>query len=59
MPPYRPSGPMGRRDEVIDPVSPGFMAKRAHAHTAEINSSDASHAAKVANLVVRAAPRIR
>jgi len=49
---------IGRQDEVISPSAQRFMAKRAHAHTIEINSSHVSyisHPAKVTKLILRAA----
>jgi pimeloyl-ACP methyl ester carboxylesterase len=49
---------IGRQDEVISPAAQRFMAKRANAHTTEINSSHASyvsHPAKVTKLILRAA----
>ena len=49
---------IGRQDRVINPDAQRFMAKRANAHTTEINSSHAtyiSHPAKVTQLIVRAA----
>ena len=48
---------IGRQDEVINPAAQRFMAKRANAHTTEINSSHASyisHPAKVTELILRA-----
>jgi pimeloyl-ACP methyl ester carboxylesterase len=49
---------IGRQDEVISPVAQRFMAKRAKAHTVEIDSSHASyvsHPAEVTTLILRAA----
>ena len=49
---------IGRQDEVISPAAQRFMAKRAKAHTVEINSSHASyiaHPAAVTELILRAA----
>jgi pimeloyl-ACP methyl ester carboxylesterase len=49
---------IGRQDKVINPEAQRFMAKRAGAHTTEINSSHAtyiSHPAKVTKLILRAA----
>jgi pimeloyl-ACP methyl ester carboxylesterase len=49
---------IGRQDEVINPAAQRFMAKRAHAHTIEINSSHVSyisHPEEVARLILRAA----
>ena len=49
---------VGRDDQVIDPAGQRFMAKRANAHTVEVNSSHASYVsrpAKVMSLIVRAA----
>jgi pimeloyl-ACP methyl ester carboxylesterase len=49
---------IGRQDQVITPAAQRFMARRAHAHTAEIDSSHAiyvSHPAAVAALILRAA----
>ncbi len=49
---------IGRQDEVISPAAQRFMAKRAKAHTVEINSSHASyisHPAEVTELILRAA----
>ena len=49
---------IGRQDRVIPPAAQRFMARRAHAHTVEINSSHAvyiSHPAAVAALILRAA----
>jgi pimeloyl-ACP methyl ester carboxylesterase len=48
---------IGRQDKVINPEAQRFMAKRAGAHTTEINSSHAtyiSHPAKVTKLILRA-----
>jgi pimeloyl-ACP methyl ester carboxylesterase len=53
---------IGRQDEVISPAAQRFMAKRANAHTTEINSSHASyisHPAKVTKLILRAARKAR
>jgi pimeloyl-ACP methyl ester carboxylesterase len=49
---------IGRQDEVISPVAQRFMAKRAKAHTVEINSSHVSyisHPDDVTTLILRAA----
>jgi pimeloyl-ACP methyl ester carboxylesterase len=49
---------IGRQDQVINPAAQRFMARRAHAHTVEIDSSHASyisHPAAVAALILRAA----
>jgi pimeloyl-ACP methyl ester carboxylesterase len=49
---------VGRQDHVITPAAQRFMARRAHAHTVEIDSSHAiyvSHPAAVAALILRAA----
>jgi len=49
---------IGRQDRVINPAAQRFMARRAHAHTVEIDSSHASyisHPATVTNLILRAA----
>lgn len=49
---------IGRQDRVINPEAQRFMAKRASAHTLEINSSHAtyiSHPAKVTKFILRAA----
>jgi len=49
---------IGRQDRVISPAAQRFMAKRANAHTIEINSSHASyisHPAKVTRFILRAA----
>jgi pimeloyl-ACP methyl ester carboxylesterase len=49
---------IGRQDEVISPAAQRFMAKRAHSHTIEINSSHASyisHPSAVTKLILRAA----
>ena len=49
---------IGRQDRVINPTAQRFMAKRAHAHTVEINSSHASyisHPAAVTKLILEAA----
>ena len=53
---------IGRHDEALDPAAERFMAKRANAHTVEINSSHASylsHPAEVTKLIVRAALKTR
>jgi pimeloyl-ACP methyl ester carboxylesterase len=53
---------IGRHDEALDPAAQRFMAKRANAHTVEINSSHASyvaHPAEVTKLIVRAARSVR
>jgi pimeloyl-ACP methyl ester carboxylesterase len=53
---------IGRQDEVISPVGQRFMAKRAKAHTVEINSSHASyvsHPEEVTDLILRAARYVR
>jgi pimeloyl-ACP methyl ester carboxylesterase len=52
---------VGRRDEAIDPAAERFMAKRAHAHTVEINTSHASflsHPDAVDKLIVQAAKSV-
>lgn len=49
---------IGRQDKVITPAAERFMARRAHSHTVEINSSHVSyisHPQKVTNLILRAA----
>jgi pimeloyl-ACP methyl ester carboxylesterase len=49
---------IGRQDRVIPPAAQRFMARRAHAHTVEINSSHAvyvAHPAAVTALILRAA----
>jgi pimeloyl-ACP methyl ester carboxylesterase len=49
---------IGRQDRVIDPAAQRFMAKRANAHTVEIDSSHASyisHPGAVTRLILRAA----
>jgi pimeloyl-ACP methyl ester carboxylesterase len=49
---------IGRQDRVITPAAQRFMARRAHAHTVEVDSSHAvyvSHAAAVTALILRAA----
>lgn len=49
---------IGRQDEVISPAAQRFMAKRAKAHTVEIDSSHASYVSRpdeVAKLILRAA----
>jgi pimeloyl-ACP methyl ester carboxylesterase len=49
---------VGRQDRIFTAAAQRFMAKRAHAHTVEIDSSHAvylSHPGAVAKLVVRAA----
>jgi pimeloyl-ACP methyl ester carboxylesterase len=49
---------IGRQDKVISPAAQRFMARRAHAHTVEINSSHVSyisHPKKVTRLILRAA----
>jgi pimeloyl-ACP methyl ester carboxylesterase len=49
---------IGRQDEVISPDAQRFMAKRANAHTIEINSSHVSyisHPATVTKLILQAA----
>jgi pimeloyl-ACP methyl ester carboxylesterase len=53
---------VGRQDQAIDPAAERFMAKRAKAHTVEINSSHASyvsHPGDVADLILLAARRTR
>lgn len=53
---------IGRHDEALDPAAERFMAKRANAHTVEIDSSHASyisHPAEVTKLVLRAARKAR
>jgi pimeloyl-ACP methyl ester carboxylesterase len=52
---------IGRQDEVISPAAQRFMAKRAHAHTTEINSSHASyisHPTDVVKLILEATREI-
>jgi pimeloyl-ACP methyl ester carboxylesterase len=49
---------IGRQDEVISPAAQRFMAKRANAHTIEIDASHASyvsHPGRVTKLILRAA----
>jgi pimeloyl-ACP methyl ester carboxylesterase len=49
---------IGRKDRIFTAAAQRFMAKRAHAHTVEINSSHAvyiSHPAAVTALILRAA----
>lgn len=49
---------VGRQDRIFTAAAQRFMAKRANAHTTEINSSHASyisHPAKVTKLILRAA----
>ena len=49
---------MGRQDRIVTAAAQRFMAKRAHAHTVEIDSSHAvyvSHPGTVTALVLRAA----
>jgi pimeloyl-ACP methyl ester carboxylesterase len=49
---------IGRQDRVINPAAQRFMARRAHAHTVEIDSSHASyisHPAAVTKLILEAA----
>src|SRR4051794_18052305 len=53
---------IGRQDEVINPDAQRFMAKRAHAHTVEIDSSHVSyisHPAEVTTVILRAAQSVR
>ena len=53
---------IGRQDEVINPTAQRFMAKRAKAHTVEINSSHVSyisHPDQVTTLIQRAARSVR
>jgi pimeloyl-ACP methyl ester carboxylesterase len=53
---------VGRQDQVISPDAQRFMAKRAHSHTVEINSSHVSyisHPDAVTKLILRAAKSIR
>jgi pimeloyl-ACP methyl ester carboxylesterase len=53
---------IGRQDEVISPAAQRFMAKRAKAHTVEINSSHVSYIsrpAEVTELILRAARSVR
>jgi pimeloyl-ACP methyl ester carboxylesterase len=48
---------VGRQDEVISPAAQRFMARRAHAHTVEINSSHVSyisHPGAVTKLILQA-----
>jgi pimeloyl-ACP methyl ester carboxylesterase len=52
---------IGRQDKVISPDAQRFMAKRAHSHTIEINSSHVSyisHPGTVTKLILRAARRV-
>jgi pimeloyl-ACP methyl ester carboxylesterase len=49
---------IGRQDQVISPAAQRFMARRAHAHTVEIDSSHVSyisHPAAVTRLILEAA----
>jgi pimeloyl-ACP methyl ester carboxylesterase len=51
---------VGRRDQVITPAAQRFMAKRAGAHTVEIDASHASYLSrpgKVTRVILRAAAR--
>jgi pimeloyl-ACP methyl ester carboxylesterase len=53
---------IGRHDEALDPAAQRFMAKRANAHSVEIDSSHASyvsHPAEVTKLILRAARKAR
>ena len=53
---------IGRQDEVISPAAQRFLARRANAHTVEINSSHASyisHLDDVTRLIRRAARSVR
>jgi pimeloyl-ACP methyl ester carboxylesterase len=53
---------IGRQDEVISPDAQRFMARRARAHTVEINSSHVSyisHPAAVTKLILAAAQSVR
>jgi pimeloyl-ACP methyl ester carboxylesterase len=53
---------IGRQDEALDPAAQRFMAKRANAHTVEINSPHASyvsHPGEVTKLILRAARSVR
>jgi pimeloyl-ACP methyl ester carboxylesterase len=53
---------IGRQDQVISPDAQRFMAKRAHSHTVEINSSHVSyisHPGKVTKLILQAAQSVR
>jgi pimeloyl-ACP methyl ester carboxylesterase len=53
---------IGRQDQVINPDAQRFMAKRAHAHTVEINSSHVSyisHPGAVTNVILQAAQSVR
>jgi pimeloyl-ACP methyl ester carboxylesterase len=52
---------IGSKDEAIDPAAQRFMAKRAKAHTIEIDASHASyvsHPAEVTKLILRAARKV-
>jgi pimeloyl-ACP methyl ester carboxylesterase len=53
---------IGRQDQVISPDAQRFMAKRAHAHTVEINSSHVSyisHPGAVTRLILDAVKSVR
>jgi pimeloyl-ACP methyl ester carboxylesterase len=53
---------IGRRDEVISPAAQRFMARRARAHTVEIDASHASYISRpdeVTKLILRAARSVR
>jgi pimeloyl-ACP methyl ester carboxylesterase len=53
---------IGRQDQVISPAAQRFMAKRAHAHTIEIDSSHVSyisHPAAVTQLILEAAREVQ
>jgi len=53
---------IGRRDQVISPDAQRFMAKRAHTHTIEIDSSHVSyisHAGAVTKLILQAVQSVR
>jgi pimeloyl-ACP methyl ester carboxylesterase len=52
---------IGRQDRIISPAAQRFMAKRAHSHTTEINSSHVSyisHPAEVAKIILQAAREV-
>src|ERR1700742_4103616 len=53
---------IGRQDQVINPDAQRFMAKRAHSHTVEIDSSHVSyisHPGAVTKLILEAAQSVR
>jgi pimeloyl-ACP methyl ester carboxylesterase len=53
---------IGRQDEVINPTAQRFMARRANAHTVEINASHVTYLSRpdeVTGLIVRAARSVR